>query len=76
VNDAPGARQSRDVTEPQREKALLEFNNPPQQKVALRAFAGKTAFSWKIPGGRSAGKSRRLLPSWWKPVFAWLDSSF
>jgi len=33
VNDVPGARQSRGVTEPQREKARLEYNNPSSEKA-------------------------------------------
>ena len=32
VNDTPGACQSRSVTEPQRDQARLEFNQPPSEK--------------------------------------------
>jgi hypothetical protein len=33
VNDVPVARQSRGVTEPQREKTRLECNNPSSEKA-------------------------------------------
>jgi hypothetical protein len=39
VNDVPVARQSRAVTEPQREKTRLEYNNQPPEKAGyIRLF--------------------------------------
>jgi hypothetical protein len=46
VNGVPGARQSRSVTEPQREKARLEWNPPRAEKqCSFTAFQPKRIFA-------------------------------
>ncbi|MDY4142970.1 MAG: hypothetical protein ACI3VM_05225 [Oscillospiraceae bacterium] len=57
MNDMPVACQSRAVTEPQREKARLEFDLPPHKKPCLpRLFAKRHFEAFKMAGGIGAVK--------------------
>jgi hypothetical protein len=61
VNDVPVARQSRGVTEPQREKTHLEYNNPSSEKPGTSGFSGNRILTASQNARREKRSQKSLM---------------
>ena len=62
MNDMPGACQSRAVTEPQREKARLKSDKPPQKDLMYQGFRAKRHFE-RFQNARRISQFKEVSPS-------------